>query len=90
MKSEDRQKITIGSIVQANPEICEWGPSLVIVTGLKRWGVTGYTHIPFQGDAFIRLKWADIEVTGGVAVWDHDRGSSDEKELKDSPEQSEI
>ena len=61
--------VKAGDIVQANPETCEWGPSLVVVSEVRAWGVQGYTHIPRGGDAFIRLSWADIEPTGGAAVW---------------------
>lgn len=59
-----------GDIVQANPEVCEWGPALVVVDDVKEWGVQGYTHIPRGGDAYIRLKWEEIEPTGGKVVWD--------------------
>ena len=71
--------IRIGDIVQANPEKCEWGPSLVVVSEIKSWGIQGYTHIPFQGDAFIRLKFADFEPTGGRAIWDHADHNDEER-----------
>lgn len=59
-----------GDIVQADPEMCRWGPCLVVVHEVKSWGIMGYTHVPLQGDAWIRLKWSEIEPTGGTAVWD--------------------
>ena len=62
--------VKIGEIVQANPETTEWGPSLVVVSEVKAWGIQGYTHIPRQGDAYIRLTWGDIEPTGGHVEWD--------------------
>lgn len=72
MDEEAGRNLRKGDIVQANPETTEWGPSLVVVSEVKAFGIQGYTHVPrSQGDAFIRLKWADIETTGGRAVWDH-------------------
>lgn len=71
--------IAVGDIVQADPEKTEWGPSLVVVSEIKPWGIQGYTHIPKSGAAFIRLKFGDFEPTGGKAVWDHKReGGEDE------------
>mgnify|MGYP001612868222 FL=1 len=70
--------IEIGDIVQADPDKTEWGPSLVIITEIRSWGIQGYTHIPRGGDAFIRLKFCDFEPTGGKAVWD--RAPSEEEE----------
>ena len=72
LEESDKDNIRVGSIVQANPERSEWGPSLVVVSEIKSFGIQGYTHIPRGGDAFIRLGWADIEVTGGAVVWDHE------------------
>ena len=65
----ESSNISIGDIVQANPKTCEWGPCLVIVTEIKSWGIQGFTTVPRQGDAYIRLNWADIEYTGGKAEW---------------------
>lgn len=64
--------VQVGDIVQANPETCEWGPSLVVVSEVKSFGIQGYTHIPRGGDAFIRLTWDQFEQTNGKAVWDHE------------------
>jgi hypothetical protein len=70
--------VWVGDIVQANPETSEWGPSLVVVSEVKSFGIQGYTHIPRGGDAFIRLTWDQFDATGGRAVWDHERSASDE------------
>lgn len=59
-----------GDIVQVNPDKNDWGPSLVVVEEVKDWGVQGYTYLPRQGPAYIRLEWGDIELTGGEVVWD--------------------
>lgn len=62
-------QVEVGDIVQANPEVCEWGPALVVVSEIKSWGIQGFTSIPRGGEAYIRLQWAEIEPTGGKAVW---------------------
>lgn len=63
-------KIGIGDIVQANPKTFERGPCLVVVAEIKPWGIQGYTSTPSgNGDAYIRLPWADIEPTEDKAVW---------------------
>lgn len=65
-----KQTVIPGVIVQANPELSKWGPSLVVVREVRPWGIQGYTYIPLQGAAFIRLKWTEFELTGGHTVWD--------------------
>lgn len=77
MDESRKDEIKVGDIVQANPKTTEWGPSLVVVSEIKSFGIQGYTHVPRGGDAFVRLKWSDIEPTGGSAVWDHERATSD-------------
>lgn len=67
--------VVVGEIVQANPETTPWGPALVVVSEVKPWGVQGYTHVPRQGDAYIRLTWDQFEPTGGRVVWDHERSA---------------
>ncbi len=56
-------------IVQAIPGTTEWGPCLVVVTEVKSWGIQGFTSIPRGGDAYIRLKHNEYELTGGRAVF---------------------
>lgn len=58
--------LKINDIVQAIST--DWAPALIVVTEIKDWGIMGYTSIPTQGDAYIRLKWDEIELTGGHAV----------------------
>ena len=72
MKPADGIAVLPGDIVQANPETSKtskWGPCLIIVTEVKNWGIQGYTSVPMGGDAYIRLRWEDIEPTGGRAEW---------------------
>lgn len=59
-----------GDIVQVNPE-SHWGGCLVVIDEIKTFGIQGYTRIPGKegGNAYIRLSWAEIEPTGGRAVW---------------------
>lgn len=65
----DKASLVPGDIVQANPEVCEWGPCLVIISEIKSFGIQGYTSVPKGRDAYIRLKWEDFEPTGGKAEW---------------------
>lgn len=61
--------IKVCDIVQADPNKSQWGPCLVVVSEVKAWGIQGYTSMPRQGDAYIRLKWGEFEPTGGRAIW---------------------
>jgi hypothetical protein len=61
--------VALSDIVQVRPDR-NWGACLVIVTELKSWGIQGFTPMPPDGgQAYIRLKWEDIEPTGGKAVY---------------------
>lgn len=62
--------IQVGSIVQVNPSVDTFGACLVVVTELKSWGIQGYVQsAAVSGQQYIRLKDADFEDTGGMAVW---------------------
>ena len=64
------KQIQINSIVQVNPEFEIFGGCMVVVTELKEWGIQGYVQSAgVPGQQYIRLKWKDIENTGGKAVW---------------------
>jgi hypothetical protein len=59
-----------GDIVQVNPEVETFGGCMVVVTKVKSWGIQGYVqNAGAVGQAYIRLKFADIERTGGKTVW---------------------
>ena len=59
-----------GDIVQVRPDMETFGGCMVVVTEIKSWGVQGYVQSAgVPGQQYIRLKFADIEATGGVAVW---------------------
>jgi hypothetical protein len=60
--------VKVGDIVQARRGH-DWFPCLVIVTEVRSWGIRGYTSVPREGDAYIRLENGDFEDTGGEAVW---------------------
>lgn len=62
--------IEVGSIVQVNPSAEIFGACMVVVTEMKSWGVQGYVQSAgVDGQQYIRLKFDDIEDTGGKAVW---------------------
>lgn len=55
-------------ITEVPPERIGWLGAFVLATEVKSWGIQGFVHhigsheVP--GQAFIRLKWADIEYIG--------------------------
>ena len=57
-----------GSIIQANENAEEWCGSVLIVDEVKPWGVQAFIHIPYQGDAYIRLKENQYDSLGAEAV----------------------
>lgn len=59
-----------GDIVQVDPSVKIFGGCMVTVTEVKSWGIQGYVQSAgVEGQQYIRLKFADIERTGGRAVW---------------------
>lgn len=59
-----------GYIVQVNPQVETFGGCMVVVTELKDWGIQGYVQSAgVPGQQYIRLKFDDFEITGGMAVW---------------------
>jgi len=63
-------KVQVGDIVQVNPEKDTFGACMVVVTEVRSWGIQGYVQNAGQvGQAYIRLKTEDFELTGGRAVW---------------------
>ena len=62
--------VEIGDIVQVNPSKEMFGGCMVMVTEVKSWGIQGYVQSAgVLGQQYIRLKFEDIEPTGGKAVW---------------------
>lgn len=61
-----KNDIQVGDIVQVIPGTGsgDWDGCLVIVDEIKSFGIQGYTKIPCSGDAFIRLKFEEIERVG--------------------------
>lgn len=53
-----------GDIAQVINEKHQWFKCLVIVEEVKSWGIQGYTTIPLQGDAYIRLNYDEITLVG--------------------------
>lgn len=63
-------RVATGDIVQVNPGKEMFGGCMVVVTEVKPWGIQGYVQSAgVPGQQYIRLKWEDIEPTGGKAVW---------------------
>ena len=62
--------VEIGDIVQVNPSKEMFGGCMVVVTEVKSFGIQGYVQSAgVPGQQYIRLKFEDIEPTGGKAVW---------------------
>lgn len=57
------------SVVQINEKGQEgWVGCLVQVSEVKAWGILGFVNLPMQGDAYIRLKWEQIEFIGNAIM----------------------
>lgn len=57
------------SVVQVNengPE--EWMGCLMQVSELKTWGVLAWVKIPVQGNAYLRLKFEQIDYIGEAVL----------------------
>jgi hypothetical protein len=68
-RPDDLDSIPPGTIVQSCPT-SHWGACLVVINSVRPWGIMGYTTMPFgKGDAWIRLTWEEIEMTGGLVIW---------------------
>jgi len=61
-------EIKKGDIVQVTSSENKWYPCLVIVSDVKEFGIQGYTSMPTQGDAYIRLKKEEYEIVGEAVV----------------------
>lgn len=57
-----------GSIIQANENAKDWCGTVLIVDNVKQWGVQAFVHIPYKGDAYIRLKYGEFEILNAMAV----------------------
>jgi hypothetical protein len=63
--------IEVGDIVQVDPSKEVFGGCLVVVWGIKPWGVQGYVQSAgVEGQQYIRLATEDFAETGGKAVWE--------------------
>jgi hypothetical protein len=70
----EKWDVEIGEIVQIAPDALrgpgDFGACLVVVTEAKPWGIQGYVkNAGNAGQAYIRVKWEDMERTHGRAVW---------------------
>lgn len=57
-------------VIQINEKCANtgWIGCLMIVDEVKSWGVQAYTHIPMQGDAYLRIKHEEYDVIGMAAM----------------------
>ena len=62
------EELKRGSIIQANENARDWCGTVLIVDEVKSWGVQAFVHVPFQCDAYIRLKSDQYDILGGQAV----------------------
>jgi len=64
------RNMEVGEIVQVDPAKEVFGGCLVVVTEPKAWGIQGYVqNAGSDGQAYIRLKFEEIEPTGGRVAW---------------------
>lgn len=72
------QPLEIGEIMQIGPTFTNaaFHYAFMVVTESKEWGAVGYGEPvgPWQvvradGIAYVHVPWADMEPTGGKAVW---------------------
>jgi len=62
-------KIIENTVVQVNENgDKDWVGCLVQVSEVKGWGVQGWVQIPPSGQAFIRLKWDEIDYIGQAVM----------------------
>lgn len=62
-------EIKNGSIIQANENApVGWQGCVLIVDDVKSWGAQAFLHVPFQGDAYVRLLKGQFDVLGGEAA----------------------
>lgn len=57
------------SVVQINENGQDgWIGCLAQVNEVKSWGVQAWVKIPMKGDAYIRLKWDEIDYIGDAIL----------------------
>ena len=61
-----------GSVVQGNENSGEWCGCLLIVDEVKDWGVQAGMKVPFNGVAYIRLTFDQIEYIGEAILVSED------------------
>lgn len=67
MSKTPKNPLVPGDIVQVVHASNGWYPCLVVVEDAESWGVKGYTDVPRQGRAYIRLEYTDIVKVGHIA-----------------------
>ena len=66
-----RDLLRKGDLVQINPAVDTFGGCFMVVHEVQDWGVMGYGQNAGQkGQWYLRVKWDDLEITGGTTVWE--------------------
>lgn len=62
-------RIIENAVVQVNEKgQQDWIGCLVQVSEVKGWGIQGWVQIPKSGQAYIRLKWEEIDYIGQAVM----------------------
>lgn len=73
---KNKQDVEVNDIVQLGEANEGWAFCLLVVSEVKSFGVQGYIQIPMKkGQAYLRVKWGDFELTGGKVIWSVNEGS---------------
>lgn len=81
---EKKAQIDKGTVIQVTGEtVGDWEGCLLVVDEVKPWGVQAGMHIPGKGEAFIRLKWEDIDYIGQSYFMFGSGGAKNESDGKD-------
>ena len=70
----EKTKLEQGQLLQYNPEHDPYGGQIVMVVDPKEWGCQGILYLDrefegltrFQGRAFVRTKFEDVEPIGRI------------------------
>lgn len=66
-KADPTTGLRPNDIVQVIHPANGWYPCLIVVEEVEHWGVKGYTDVPRQGRAYIRMEFENITKVGHTA-----------------------
>lgn len=71
--------ILVNDIVQITENGQEgWVGALLVVSEVRQWGILGYTKIPLQGDAYLRVPFEQCELVGRALLVHPEHEENDE------------